>query len=165
MTHLTTFIKDRNRVYIVAAAGYLLLAIGCGAGANDTSVNATRPSDKAIGNPTNTGAIAKNAAATPPAQANPTVSDAREKDSNATSNTPNPQIGTGGNDLFLLTQTRAVLDADTELKTSKITVDVRAGVLTLNGTVANATQKVKAEQLVRRVDGVKEVRNRLRMQG
>lgn len=164
MMHLTRIFEGRSRLCIIAAACYLLLAIGCGGGMKDTSVNATTPSNNSTGNSANPSAVANNQAAVPSisARANPTASDARENNSKPTSNIPNPQIGTGGNDFFLFTQTRAALDADPDLRTANITVDVKAGVLTLNGTVANASQKSKAEQLVRRVDGVKDVRNRLR---
>lgn len=76
---------------------------------------------------------------------------------------PSPQIGTGGNDFLLFTQARAALVSDAELKTANITIDVQAGVLTLNGTIANAAQKTKAEQLVRAVSGIKSVKNQLRI--
>lgn len=86
----------------------------------------------------------------------------RNKDNARVSSVPKPQIGTGGSDFFLYTQARAALGADSELTPANIVIDVKAGVLTLNGTVASATQVLKAEQLVRAVGGVKEVKNRLR---
>ncbi|MEK6279310.1 MAG: BON domain-containing protein [Acidobacteriota bacterium] len=80
-----------------------------------------------------------------------------------TANTPSSQIGSGGNDLFLFTKARSRLDSDTVLKSSTITIEVKAGVVTLSGAVANAAHKSKAEQLVREVEGVKAVNNRLRI--
>lgn len=74
---------------------------------------------------------------------------------------PDPKIGTGGNDFYLFTQARAALDADSELKNSKIVVDVKNGNATLSGTVANAEQKSKAEQLVRALQGITSVKNQL----
>jgi hyperosmotically inducible protein len=76
---------------------------------------------------------------------------------------PKPQIGTGGNDFFQFTQARAAIGADPEFKSADIVIDVKAGVLTLSGSVASAAQKSRAEQLVRAVDGVKGVNNRLRI--
>ena len=77
-------------------------------------------------------------------------------------NLPKPQIGTGGNDFYLFTQARGALNADAELKAANITVEVKEGVVTLSGALASAEQKSKAEQLVRAVGGVKDVKNRLR---
>lgn len=79
------------------------------------------------------------------------------------SNMPRPQIGSGGNDLFIFTQARAALGADAELKGANPVVEVKEGVLTLSGTVANTSQKTRAEQVVRAVGGVKTVRNQLRV--
>lgn len=80
-------------------------------------------------------------------------------------NMPKPQIGSGGNDFYLFTQARGVLNADAELKTANIAVDVKEGIMTLSGVVAGAGQKSKAEQLVRGVNGVRDVRNQLRVSG
>jgi osmotically-inducible protein OsmY len=76
---------------------------------------------------------------------------------------PTPQVGTGASDLFLFTQARAALEADVELKAANIVIDVKGGLLTLSGKVANAEQKSKVEQLVRALDGVKAVKNQLRV--
>ncbi len=78
---------------------------------------------------------------------------------------PKPQIGSGGNDFSLFTQARAALNNDAELKGANITVEVKEGVVTLSGALANAAQKSKAEQLVRAVGGVKAVKNQLRVSG
>ncbi|MBA3806578.1 MAG: BON domain-containing protein, partial [Acidobacteria bacterium] len=75
---------------------------------------------------------------------------------------PTPQIGTGGNDFFLFTQTRAALDKDDELKNSAIVVEIHEGVVTLNGTAANNEQIKKAARVVQAVAGVKSVKNQLR---
>jgi hypothetical protein len=96
-------------------------------------------------------------------KATPGQTQTRNSDNARASNVPTPQVGTGGSDLFLFTQARAALGADNELKSSNIVIDVKAGLLTLSGTVANADQKSKAEQLVRAVDGVKAIKNQLRI--
>jgi predicted small secreted protein len=76
--------------------------------------------------------------------------------------TPTPQIGSGGNDLFLFTQARAAINNDADLKTANVIVDVKEGVVTLSGTVASADLKSKAEQLARGV-GPKDVKNQLKV--
>jgi osmotically-inducible protein OsmY len=75
---------------------------------------------------------------------------------------PTPQIGSGGNDLFLFTQARAAVNADPELNAANLIIEVRDGVVSLNGTVATAALKAKAEELARGVKP-KAVRNQLRV--
>lgn len=76
---------------------------------------------------------------------------------------PKPQIGSGGNDFSLFTLARGAINSDAELSAANLVVEVKDGVLTLGGTVASAAQKLKAEQLVRSVGGVKDVKNQLRV--
>ncbi|MCM3874663.1 MAG: BON domain-containing protein [Pyrinomonadaceae bacterium] len=122
------------------------------------------------------GAAARNDGNVAANTANPTTSTApttdkavlspnqtRNNNNSPVSGVPTPQVGTGGSDFFLFTQARAALGADEELKAANVVIDVKAGLLTLSGTVANADQKSKAEQLVRAVDGVKAVKNQLRI--
>ena len=80
-------------------------------------------------------------------------------------NAPKTQIGSGGNDFSIFTQARGALNGDPELKTANIIVEVKEGVVTLSGGLANAALKAKAEQLVRAVGGVKDVKNQLRVSG
>lgn len=75
---------------------------------------------------------------------------------------PKPQIGSGGNDLFLFTQARAAINNDADLKAANVVVDVKEGVVTLSGTVASAALKSKAEELARGV-GPKDVKNQLKV--
>jgi osmotically-inducible protein OsmY len=75
---------------------------------------------------------------------------------------PTPQIGSGGNDLFLFTRARAAMNNDTDLKAANVVIEVKEGVVTLGGTVASAALKSKAEQLVRGT-GAKDVRNQLKI--
>jgi osmotically-inducible protein OsmY len=74
---------------------------------------------------------------------------------------PEPKIGAGGSDFSLFTLARAALNADGELKTSNIVVDIKDGNATLTGNIASAEQKSRAEQLVRAVAGIKSVKNQL----
>lgn len=75
---------------------------------------------------------------------------------------PAPQIGTGGIDMFLFTQVRGALSSDKELADAVI-VEIQQGVVTLTGNVSSGNQKAKAEQLVQSVQGVKSVKNNLRV--
>jgi hyperosmotically inducible protein len=70
-------------------------------------------------------------------------------------------IGTGANDGWLWTKTRALLAAADDLRDSTIDVDVDNEVVTLSGTVATPAQKNRAAQVARGVEGVKNVRNNL----
>lgn len=73
-------------------------------------------------------------------------------------------VGTGLNDGWLWVKTRFDLAAADDLRDSTINVDVDNAVVTLTGTVASAPQKTRAEQVAKSVEGVKSVRNQLRVQ-
>lgn len=73
-------------------------------------------------------------------------------------------VGTGANDLWLWVKTRFDLAAADDLRDSTINVDVDKDVVTLTGTVASAAQKTKAETVAKAVEGVKGVRNQLKVQ-
>ncbi len=70
-------------------------------------------------------------------------------------------IATGVNDSWLWFKTRAALLTASDLRESTINVDVVNNVLTLKGTVANAAQKAKAEQVANGIEGKKKVVNEL----
>jgi hyperosmotically inducible periplasmic protein len=72
-------------------------------------------------------------------------------------------VGTGVNDGWLWVKTRFDLAAADDLRDSTINVDVDNAVVTLSGTVASASQKTRAEQVAKSVDGVKSVRNQLKV--
>ena len=73
------------------------------------------------------------------------------------------KIGTGLDDGWLWTKTRFDLAAVDDLRDSTINVDVENAVVTLSGTVANAAQKAKAETTAKAVEGVKGVKNMLKV--
>jgi hypothetical protein len=72
-------------------------------------------------------------------------------------------IGQGANDMWLWVKTRASLMGTDDLRDSTINVDVVNDVVTLKGTVATAAQKTKAEQVAKDIDGVKSVKNELKV--
>lgn len=175
---------NMNRLTILLAAASLFL-VGCGGAgekAGGDNAKASAPSNvgaaastapTSAGNvnaaPTNNGATAADArtpqttvaAAAPRAGATPS-SNTRVVNNAPPAKMPEPQLGSGGNDFYLFTQARGALNADAELKTANLVLDVKAGVVTLSGTVASAAQKSKAEELVRSV-GAKSVKNQLRV--
>jgi len=73
-------------------------------------------------------------------------------------------IGQGVDDMWLWVKTRAELLGTSDLRESTINVDVVNSVVTLKGTVADAAQKTKAEQVAKGIDGVKSVKNELKVQ-
>lgn len=72
-------------------------------------------------------------------------------------------IGQGANDSWLWFKTRAALLTTSDLRESTINVDVVNDVVTLKGTVGTAAQKSKAEQVAKDIDGVKSVKNELKV--
>jgi hyperosmotically inducible protein len=72
-------------------------------------------------------------------------------------------VGGGLNDGWLWVKVRFDLAAADDLRDSTINVDVDNAVVTLTGTVATAAQKTKAEQVAKAVDGVKSVKNQLKV--
>lgn len=75
----------------------------------------------------------------------------------------NRTVGSGINDGWLWVKTRFDLAAADDLRDSTINVDVNNDVVTLTGTVANAAQKTKAETVAKSVEGVKSVKNLLKV--
>ena len=72
-------------------------------------------------------------------------------------------IGSGLNDGWLWVKTRFDLAAADDLRDSTINVDVDNDVVTLTGTVATPAQRARAEQVAKSVEGVKSVRNQLKV--
>jgi hyperosmotically inducible protein len=66
-------------------------------------------------------------------------------------------------DATLTASVKSQLVADKAANLTRIDVDTNNGVVYLNGTVESAEQKARAEQLARRVDGVKRVVNNLQV--
>ena len=72
-------------------------------------------------------------------------------------------IGTGANDLWLWTKTRAALASIDELRDSTINVDVENDVVTLKGTVGTAAEKDAAVKAAKGVEDVKDVKDMLKV--
>ncbi|MEO8649102.1 MAG: BON domain-containing protein [Acidobacteriota bacterium] len=72
-------------------------------------------------------------------------------------------IGQGANDSWLWFKTRTALMTTSDLRESTVNVDVVNDVVTLKGSVETAAQKTKAEQVAKDIDGVKSVKNELKV--
>ena len=70
-------------------------------------------------------------------------------------------VGPAADDLWLWWKTHSALLAAEGVRELTINVDVENNVVTLSGTVADAAQKERAEQVARGVEGVREVKNML----
>ena len=73
------------------------------------------------------------------------------------------KVGTGANDGWLWVKTRFDLATADDLRDSTIDVDVDNAIVTLSGTVPSNAQKARAEQIVTVVEGVKSVKNQLKV--
>ena len=72
--------------------------------------------------------------------------------------------GQNVDDATITASVKSTLVADKAANLTRIDVDTNSGVVALNGTVESAEQKTRAEQLARRVDGVRSVINNLQVQ-
>lgn len=72
--------------------------------------------------------------------------------------------GQNVDDAAISTSVQSTLTADKLSNFTRIDVDTNRGIVALNGTVRTAENKARAEQLARRVDGVRGVVNNLQIQ-
>jgi hyperosmotically inducible protein len=75
------------------------------------------------------------------------------------------KVSKGASNAALTTKVKTALAKDAGFKTlAKVDVDSNEGVVTLKGRVESADAKKKAEQIAKQVDGVKSVKNELRVE-
>ena len=72
--------------------------------------------------------------------------------------------GQNVDDATITASVKSTLVADKAANLTRIDVDTNNGVVALNGVVESGDQKARAEQLARRVDGVRNVINNLQVQ-
>lgn len=72
--------------------------------------------------------------------------------------------GQNVDDAALTASVKSTLVADKLANLTRVDVDTTLGVVSLNGVVESADQKSRAEQLARRIDGVRNVINNLQIQ-
>jgi osmotically-inducible protein OsmY len=153
------------KVQLITLAGIALLAAGCGG--STTNTNNSRANVTNLGaNNANTGAVVVNSNANTAANRwNPNITreEYERNKSDYEKEKGSSTIGQGANDMWLWVKTRASLLGTSDLRESTINVDVVNDVVTLKGTVATAAQKAKAEQVAKDIDGVKSVKNELKV--
>lgn len=149
----------RNKIVAMMIGTLALALAGCGDTANyNTNANANRAA--------NANAVANtNANATPSPRRGLTREEyERDKDRyTREAKDAGRRIGSGLNDGWLWVKTRFELAAADDLRDSTINVDVNNDVVTLSGTVASAAQKTRAEAIAKSVEGVKSVKNMLKV--
>src|SRR5690348_4723138 len=145
---------------LIAIAVFALILPGCGDNGNkNANTNANRNANLAASptlTPANTNANTNRALTREEYERNKEQYNREAKQSGRT-------VGTGLNDGWLWVKTRFDLAAANDLRDSTINVDVENAVVTLSGTVASAAQKAKAEQVAKTVEGVKSVKNMLKV--
>jgi len=150
----------RNKLVAMMIGALALALTGCGDTANyNTNANANSPANANV-------AVANtNVNATPtPRRALTREEYERDKDRySREAKDAGRTIGTGLNDGWLWVKTRFDLAAADDLRDSTINVDVDKDVVTLSGTVATAAQKTQAEKIAKEVEGVKSVKNMLKV--
>lgn len=155
---------NRNKfMALITGVVVVAIAVGC-----DTATNTNTNTNLAVSNAnvnTNINANANANANTSRRTVNANISREeyeRDKDSFAEdARRLGRTIGSGANDGWLWTKTRAVLATTDDLRDSTINVDVDNAVVMLSGTVATQAQKTKAAQVAKNVEGVKGVDNKL----
>ena len=150
----------------VAALSATALFSGCGS--TTTNSNNGRANVTNLGtNNANVGAVVVNANANTNANrwsnTNVTREDYDKNRADYERDKGSSTIGSGANDSWLWFKTRAALMTTSDLRESTVNVDVVNDVVTLKGTVATAAQKTKAEQVAKDIDGVKSVKNELKV--
>lgn len=149
---------------------FAMALVGCSPAANtNTTANVKTNSMNANSNvavvvPSNSNAAA-NTGATNTMNSNITRADYdKDKDRYAKeAKDAGSNIGSGINDGWLWTKTRAALATTADLRDSTINVDVANDVVTLRGTVGSEAQKKSAETVAKGIEGVKSVTNQLKV--
>jgi hyperosmotically inducible protein len=150
----------RNNLFAMMIGAFALALIGCGETANyNTNANANSPANANV-------AVANTTVTATPTPRRALTREEYERDKDRYTREAKDTgrtIGTGLNDGWLWVKTRFDLAAADDLRDSTINVDVDKDVVTLSGTVATAAQKTQAEKIAKAVEGVKSVKNLLKV--
>jgi hyperosmotically inducible protein len=149
----------RNRIAVMTMISGLALALaGCGEMAtNNTNANANRAANA------NVTVAAASPTPTPRRGLTREQYESDKESYTQQAKDAGRKIGAGINDGWLWTKTRFDLAAADDLRDSTINVDVDNDVVTLTGTVASAEQKARAAAISKSVEGVKSVKNLLKV--
>ena len=156
----------RFQFLTLAAMTFTAIALaGCGGGTN-TNTNNARANNSMTNlgaNNANTLAVVTNANTNRWSNTNITREEYDKNRAEYERDKGSSTIGSGANDSWLWFKTRAALLTTNDLRESTIDVDAVNDVITLRGTVETAAQKAKAEQVAKDIDGVKSVKNELKV--
>ena len=113
--------------------------------------------------PVNTGATNNNVGGNALVSEEPvTMAETQTTANNEASDDVNKRtVGVVIDDSVITTKAKAKILATKDLKSLQISVETRQGEITLSGTVDNEAAKMKAEQVVSEIEGVKSVKNGL----
>lgn len=152
-----------NRIFGLIAAAFLATTFAaCNGGVNSNNVNNANANRAPSPTPT---AVATSTPRTsaPTREEYDRDKERSDREAREEARRSGRTIGTGANDAWLWVKTKFDLAAVDDLRDSTINVDVDNAVVTLTGTVASAAQKTRAEAAVKTVEGVRSVRNQLRV--
>ena len=145
----------KKRALLVASLFLSAFAI---AACNDTTSN-TNGNANANSNPTITTRTEPTATATP----TPGYSEEQAREERERAKANKETIGQSLEDAWVHAKVVAKLIGDTQTPERKINVDVVDGAVTLRGQVDTAEGKAEAERLAKETDGVKSVKNELKV--
>ena len=143
-----------TRVLILTA--FLLSSIAVGA-CNEATSNANTNSNA------NTSAIGTRTEPTATATATPRYTEEQARDEREKAKANKETVGQSLEDAWIHTKVVAKLITDSQTPERKINVDVVDGAVTLRGQVDTAEGKAEAERLAKDTDGVKSVKNELKV--
>lgn len=152
--------------FITLAAAMVAVVGMLACGGTSTNTNNSRTNVNLGANNANTGAIVVNSntnTANRWSNANITREEYDKSRADYERDRGSSTIGQGANDSWLWFKTRAALLTTDDLRESTVNVDVVNDVVTLKGTVETAAEKTKAEQVAKAIDGVKSVKNELKV--
>ena len=143
-----------TRVLILTA--FLLSSIAVGA-CNEATSNANTNSNA------NTSTIGTRTEPTATATATPRYTEEQARDEREKAKANKETVGQSLEDAWIHTKVVAKLITDSQTPERKINVDVVDGAVTLRGQVDTAEGKTEAERLAKDTDGVKSVKNELKV--
>jgi hyperosmotically inducible periplasmic protein len=143
-----------TRVLILTA--FLLSSIAVGA-CNEANTNANTNANA------NTSTIGTRTAPTATATATPRYTEEQARDEREKAKANKETVGQSLEDAWIHTKLVAKLITNSQTPERKINVDVVDGAVTLRGQVDTAEGKAEAERLAKDTDGVKSVKNELKV--
>jgi len=147
----------KTKILLIGACIATTVGSACDTSAN---INANVHNANANGNR----AIVVNATSTPtPSTSNVSREEYDKNRAQYEKDKGSSTIGQGIDDSWLWFKTRTELAAESDLRDSTINVDCVNSVITLKGTVADTSQKSRAEAVAKGIDGVKSVKNDLQV--